>query len=295
MADKDKPGEDVNLEMPSLGLGGRRRRRKKDAEHPAPIDQATGTETGPETSTEPVQPLAPELSAGEARPAAEPDPTPVEPVEARSIEPADDALTILDEPEDAPTIADAVGSEDTRVLPDEDTRPLFADETPDDTAVHDSTEEPAGHHQAAEEADNGGGFALPAIAPMTAAMISGVVVGLLAVGATYLGLRGCEAIQGTSSCGGPGLFLLIAIMVGLILVGGFMLRAWGVSDPMSTSFLAVGLLAVVALLFLVDVIFSQWMLLVIPLIALGTFTLSHWVTVSFIEPAENDKELHDVE
>jgi hypothetical protein len=130
---------------------------------------------------------------------------------------------------------------------------------------------------------------------MTAAMITGVVVGLLAVGATYLGLQGCEAIRGTSSCGGPGLFLLIAIMVGLVVVGGLLLRAWGVTDPISTSFLGVGLVAVVALLFLVDVIFSPWMLLVIPVIALCTFALSHWVTVAFIEPADDGRELHDVE
>ena len=35
-------------------------------------------------------------------------------------------------------------------------------------------------------------------------------------------------------------------------------------DPGSTSFLAVGLLAVVALLFLVDVLFEWWMIIVIP-------------------------------
>ena len=38
-------------------------------------------------------------------------------------------------------------------------------------------------------------------------------------------------------------------------------------DPGSTSFLAVGLLAVVALLFLVDVLFDWWMIIVIPVVS----------------------------
>lgn len=281
MADKNKRGEDdVNLEMPSLGLGGVRRRRKKAAaEEPEGAPAPEPQEPGPE-------PVAPEL---------DPEPPSAD----------DDPITILDEPAPAGQPgAHEESAEDTEVLPTEDQRPLFADEAPghEETRVDPAVPPPAdtdreGDDDVQDDGEPGEkqGFSLPGMPPMRAALITGALVGLLSVGAVYLGLRGCEAIQGTSSCGGPGLFLLIAIMIALIFVGGFLLRAWHVSDPMSTSFLAVGLLAVVALLFLTDVIFSPWMLLVIPIVGVGTFALSHWVTVAFIEPAENDTELHDVE
>src|SRR3546814_13721799 len=98
---------------------------------------------------------------------------------------------------------------------------------------------------------------------------------------TYGPLGGCEVIQGTSSCGSPGFFLLAAIMIILIALGSSLLGAWKVVDPTSTSFLAVGLLAVIALLFLIRVIFSPWMIVVIPLVAVVTYTASHWLTSLF--------------
>ena len=65
-----------------------------------------------------------------------------------------------------------------------------------------------------------------------------------------------------------------------------LLRAFGVSDPSSTSLLGVGLLAVIALLFLINVLMSWWMVLVIPLVAAGTFALAHWVTTAFVETTD---------
>ncbi len=122
---------------------------------------------------------------------------------------------------------------------------------------------------------------------MAGAVITGVLVGIITVGLTWASQRMCEVVRGTSSCGGPGFFLLVAIMVAMVLLGAALLRAWGVSDPGSTSFLAVGLLAVVALLFLVDVLFSWWMIIVIPAVAVATFALSHWVTTSYGDAAES--------
>jgi hypothetical protein len=111
-------------------------------------------------------------------------------------------------------------------------------------------------------------------------------VGLVIVGLTAASFRLCEVVKGTSSCGGPGLLLLLAIFGGAVFLGAGMLRAFRVVDPASTSFLAVGLLCVLSLLFLVDVIFAWWMIITIPLIAMGTFALSHWVTTALIEPAD---------
>ena len=55
-------------------------------------------------------------------------------------------------------------------------------------------------------------------------------------------------------------------------------------EPGSTSFLAVGLLSAVVLLFLVGSIFEWWMIIVIPLVSVATFLLSHWVATTYIDP-----------
>jgi hypothetical protein len=126
----------------------------------------------------------------------------------------------------------------------------------------------------------------PLLTGYPAAALTGLLVGALMVGLTVAALRGCEAIRGTSTCGGPGLLLLVVILVVLVMVGQALLRAFTVPDPGSTSFLAVGLLAVVALLFLIDVILDWQMIIVIPLLGVTTFLLSHWVTTTFVDPAD---------
>ena len=118
-----------------------------------------------------------------------------------------------------------------------------------------------------------------------AAALTGLLVGALVVAATAGSLRLCTAVQGTSSCGGAGLFLLVAIMVVAVLLGTALLAAAAVPQPGSTSFLAVGLLSVATLLFLVGSIFEWWMVLVVPLVSVATFLLSHWVTTRYIEPS----------
>jgi hypothetical protein len=115
------------------------------------------------------------------------------------------------------------------------------------------------------------------------AMVTGVVVGLVTVGLTWGALSTCELIRGASSCGGNGLWVLLLILVAMIFLGAALLRLFRVSDPGSTSFLAIGLLTVVALLFLVDVMFNWWMIIVIPCVTLLTYTLSSWVTTSFVD------------
>jgi hypothetical protein len=105
------------------------------------------------------------------------------------------------------------------------------------------------------------------------------------VGLTWAGFRLCEVVRGTSSCGDPGFLLLVAILVAMVLLGRTLLRVWGLPDPGSTSFLGVGLLAVMVLLFLVPSIFSWWMALVVPAVTAATFALAHWVT-AFVGEAE---------
>ena len=121
---------------------------------------------------------------------------------------------------------------------------------------------------------------LPALPGLTAALVTGLVVGLVGVLATFASLRLCEVVKGTPSCGGPGLFVLVAIVIALVYLGGWLLRGFGVDDPGSTSFLAVGLTAVVVMLFLVDVLFAWWMVIAVPLVAMAAYALSWWVTTS---------------
>ena len=240
MAEKDNggTGDDVNLEMPSLGFGSKRRKRK-DAQ------EAGSDEVAAEHGREGTFVPPPASTPSTFRPPG--DPT-----------------------EDKPLYADE--AEDTAVLSTADEpRPAKAAKPP----------KPVKPPKPPRE------YTLPPVSGMTVSVLTGIFVGLLACGATFLALQGCEAIKGTSSCGGPGFFLLVAIMVLLVVIGSFIMKTFRVTDPASTAFLAVGLLAVIVLLFFVDVIFNWWMIIVIPLVGAGTFALSHWVTTTFIEPADN--------
>jgi hypothetical protein len=125
----------------------------------------------------------------------------------------------------------------------------------------------------------------PLLSPYRAATLTGLVVGAVMVLLTWLSLRGCEAVRGTSSCGGgPGFLLLILIFALSVYLGSALLKAFVISDPGSTSFLAVGLVAVVALLVLIRW-FDHWiMIIVIPLVAIASYLGSVWITKTFVEP-----------
>lgn len=126
----------------------------------------------------------------------------------------------------------------------------------------------------------------PPLPGRVAAALAGLVAGLVIVGLTTGSFELCSRAQGTNSCGGAGIFLLVAILVVAVVAGAAILRLCLVPEPGSTSFLAVGLTSVVALLFLVDLLFEWWMLIVIPVVSVATFLLSHWVTTTFVEPAK---------
>lgn len=273
MADEDRRNDGPSLELPSLGFG--RRKRRKQAAEPSAPDQPEAVPSEP-VEAETTQPLA---SQGE--PEVEPAPEPPSPAPVTR----EDVPTASTPP---PVLTDAEPAT-------EETRPLFVDQAPASPLappprVPANAPEPeprAPRRRRAREPRERRQLALPAIGGMAAAIITGVLVGVITVGLTWASLNLCEIVKGTSSCGGPGLLLLVAILVAMVLLGAVLLRAFGVTDPGSTSFLAVGLLAVVALLFLVDVLFNWWMIIVIPACAVATFALSHWVTTAFIEPAKD--------
>jgi hypothetical protein len=136
---------------------------------------------------------------------------------------------------------------------------------------------------------------LPTLPGWLAALLSGLVVGVLGALLTYLSSRGCDAVRGTKSCGGgPGLLLLVAILALMVLLGAVLLAALRLPDARATSFLGVGVLTVVVMLTLMDQLFSPWMFLVVPVVGAAAYVLAHGVATAFIEPGPEPGPEHDV-
>lgn len=132
-----------------------------------------------------------------------------------------------------------------------------------------------------------------------AAAATGVVVGGLAVLLSWLATSACDVVRGTSSCGGgPGLLILVVVLGLLAYVGGLLLRIFGVPDAGSTSLLAVGILAVLVLVFLLGSIDEWWMVVAIPVAAVIAYCASWWVTTSVVggdgDTGASGPEPHDV-
>ena len=148
--------------------------------------------------------------------------------------------------------------------------------------ARDSVARSSGGDELLEEPDEA-----PLLTVYRAAALTGLVVGAALVALTWLALRGCEAVRGTASCGGgPGLLLLVTTFAVCVYLGAALLRVFLIPGPGSTSFLAVGVVAVIALLFLVDVLDHWSMVIVVPLIAVAAFMGSVFLTTTYIDPAD---------
>ena len=127
---------------------------------------------------------------------------------------------------------------------------------------------------------------LPPLTGRMAAALTGAVIGLGLVLSTAGVLRGCDAIRGTKSCGGAGGFALLVVLIVLaVYVGALLLRAFGIPDPGSTSFLAVGIVVVLSMVVFIDSLLDWWMFLLIPAMSAGAYVLSHYITTAVVEPA----------
>jgi hypothetical protein len=118
------------------------------------------------------------------------------------------------------------------------------------------------------------------------ALLTGAVVGLALVGLTSASLHLCSSMRGTSSCGKPGLLLLLVITVAVIFLGSFLLRFADVDTHGSTSFLGVGLLVVLILLALLPVLDDWWVVIAVPVLAMISFFAAWWLTTTYVEPGE---------
>ncbi|MBS2939926.1 hypothetical protein KDN32_19470 [Nocardioides sp. J2M5] len=113
----------------------------------------------------------------------------------------------------------------------------------------------------------------------SAALLVGVAVGLAAVVLGWALGAGCEAVRGTSACGGAiGLPALLASLVLLAWLGALGLRLLGVGDAGSTSALAVGIAAVVVLVALLDALDHWWAAVALPVLGAVAYAVAWWVT-----------------
>lgn len=122
-----------------------------------------------------------------------------------------------------------------------------------------------------------------------AAAGAGLACGLVGIVLTIGALRGCEAVRGVGSCGGIGVFALLAILVVEVLIGATLLRACRVRDAVSTSLLGVGVAAVVIVLFLLGSLGDWWMVVVVPLVTAAGYLFSWWVTSRFVDVTDDDR------
>jgi hypothetical protein len=178
MAEKDpdqgaEPGDGPSLELPSLGLGSLRRKKK----------------------TRPAEPVS------------ESEPPPVEVVEA----PAPPPVELVETP--APSPVELVGTSRAEVV-----------STGSTTETGTTTELSSTSEAAPKRA-----FRLPGFA---SAVLTGALSGLLLVGSVKLALHGCDALRGTDSCGGPGFFLLLVILILLTALATRVLRLLGRHRPL---------------------------------------------------------------
>lgn len=143
-------------------------------------------------------------------------------------------------------------------------------ETPEHQAAPDPVREPRRRKRPA----------IP-LSGLPAAAVTGVVVGGLAVLLAWLAGLGCSAVRGTSSCGGAaGLPLLLVGLVVLAWTGAVLLRLFAVGEAGSTSLLAVGVLAVLVMVFLLGSLDEWWSAVVVPIASVAAYALSWWVTAA---------------
>jgi hypothetical protein len=128
-----------------------------------------------------------------------------------------------------------------------------------------------------------------ALSGLPAAAITGVTVGGLAVLLAWLAGVGCEAVRGTSACGGgPGLLILVVVLAVLAWAGSLVLGVLGVPHAASTSVLAVGILTVLVLVFLLGSLDEWWALVAVPLASTTAYAASWWVTTAVGEEQRLD-------
>ena len=258
MADDERQDE-KSLELPSLRSAFRRRRPQPPAPA-APPDAVTDAVTEPEVPERPPAVATPE-SEPVARPDSSREPEPVAAAATSSTAPVRPTQASPDRREDRTGRAKA--ARPSRHRPRLPVSISLPSRVPRPRQVH--------------------------VPGALAAAVTGAVVGLVVVGLTVASLHLCASMRGTSSCGKPGILLLLAITVVALLLGSLLLRLAGVDAHGSTSFLGVGLLVVLILLVLLPMLEEWWVVIVVPAVALLTYLGAWWVTSTYVEPGDRPR------
>jgi hypothetical protein len=275
----ENSGQEPNLELPPLlGFGRKRKSRRTDVEQ----------DTTPTEEVAPHGGLAPAAGAAKRLPPVPPPSRRPEATEPTVEEPVEEPVV------EAPVVHEAL-VEQTVAIPSVPTAPELIPEpapvpepapipepTPEPAPVPGPVPEPAPVRTRRTVAER-----MPALTGRVAAVSTGVLVGLVGVVLAFLAGRGCESVRGVGSCGGIGLLALLVIVAVQVVLGAVLLQLWRISDPTSTSFLGVGLVAVFVLLFLLGSLESGWMFVVVPVLSALAFLLSLWITTSFVERSES--------
>ena len=292
MAQKD-PETGPSLELPSLF--GRRKRRAEGAGNTTTVPARA-----PEAATETATATAPESLPDTSPPPEAPDHTAVIPVvEQPVVEQPVVEQPVVQEPvaQESPAATTVTPPAAPAVTPTP--VPVSPAEQPGTSRSGASTDDsPQGAGATAASSDGVGGRrkaersapSVPEMAASTAAFAVGALVGLLGCVLTYLGLQGCELVTGTGSCGGPGLLVLVVILVVMVIAGAVALKRLGVPEAGNVSFLGVGVMTVVALLFLIDYLYDPWMFLVVPAVTAVGFLLAQWVTTLYSDDIMGDED-----
>lgn len=291
MAEKDNPGP--SLELPSL-FDRRKKRRASGDDTPTPSDPASEPRTTPAADATPAaagdsqdtRVLKPAPAADAARAPATPTGQPTVQAPARSTVQAPAQPTAQPTTQPPATSPSRTPAQPT---PQPTPQPTVAPTSQPAAQATAPPPHPDPSTGADEESTGRSMPSLPTLGAAVAALVVGALVGLLGVVLTFLGLKGCELVTGTDSCGGPGLLVLVAIMVAMVLAGAAMLRLFAVPDAGSVSFLGVGLLVVVVLVLLVDSLASLAMLAVIPALTAGCFAGARWVTTQLSDDVMADR------
>lgn len=307
----DNNGDEPNLELPSLNLS--LRRKKKSAKKATDTDSTTALEDGAATDaadvSAPAEPSASVAPTGAAKatkpPSAPPVGTPPGPPPsappAEATQPqvtsaaAESASSSPSAPAALPTPARPPAKKPRPAVASvvaPAAAPATADAAPGSTSTRIVTQQPGTETSEApprlRKVREPRELRLPPVDSRIAAVVSGAIAGLVATLLTYVVGQGCRTIFGVGGCSGGVNFVALSVILAVsVIIGGAFLKAWQISDPVSTSFLGIGLVAVIAMLFFLPSIDSIWMFLVIPLMTALMFLLSWWVTQTFVEAPED--------
>ncbi len=247
MAAEDESATTPSLEPPRLF-----RRRRATADPVAPSARAPEVIPAPEVAPDPTlhpttHPTPPPAPAAPAPPAASTAPTPAVAAEPSSASFADTGTDVVVDDQHPP-----VGVE------------------------HDDLAAPVDGKRAGRRLPAGLGAA-------AAGLLSGVSLLVL----MWAGFRGCELARGNESCGtGPGMIFLVVIFTLTVLVGRGLLGLLKVPEPGITSFLAVGLTCLVAVVVLSGLFDSVAILVVVPLLSAAAFCASAWVATLQLDSSD---------